>query len=265
MTRNGPLTLLFHTVFVLFMVAPLAMVVLVSFTDQAFLSLPTSWPSLRWYWAIADNPEFLRAFWISLYLGVLSASIAVALSVPAALAIARRQFPGREAISAFLLSPLLVPHVVLGVAFLRFFSEVGLSGTFIGLTLAHVLIIMPYALQLALASAYGMDASIENAATSLGARPFAVFRRITLPVMASGVAAGWILAFLHSFDELTMTVFIAAPGTTTLPVRLYLHIEETIDPLVASVSALLIFGALLLMGILEKLYGVDRILIGKGR
>lgn len=265
MSRNGSLALLFHTLFIAFMLAPLVLVCAVSFTDQAFLSLPSWPPSLRWYRALADNTDFIRAFWTSLWLGIASASIAVALSVPAALAIVRSGTATGGMVAATLMSPLLVPHVVLGVAFLRFFSGLGLSGTFLALAMAHVLIIMPYALQLVLASAYGMDARLGQAAASLGARPVAVFRRVTLPLLLPGIASGWLLAFLHSFDELTMTVFLASPGTTTLPVRIYLHIEETIDPLVTSVSALLIIVALAMMALLDRLYGLDRLLAGKGR
>jgi putative spermidine/putrescine transport system permease protein len=265
MTRNGPVALAFHAALILFMLLPLFLVCLVSFTDQAFLSLP-SWPlSLRWYRALANNDDFLRAFRTSLWLGLLSATITVALCVPAALAIARSGARGSGTVSAVLMSPLLVPHIVLGVAFLRFFSGLGLAGSFTALVVAHALIIMPYALQLVLAATFGMDARLEHAAASLGARPWTVARRITLPLLLPGIASGWLLAFLHSFDELTMTVFLASPGTTTLPVRLYLHIEETIDPLVTSASALLILGALVVMALLDRLYGLDRLLAGKGR
>ncbi|CAH0161518.1 ABC transporter permease [Roseomonas sp. CECT 9278] len=265
MIRNGPVALLFHAVFIGFMLAPLVLVCVVSFTDRAFLSLPSWPPSLRWYHALAENADFIRAFRTSLWLGLASATLAVVLSVPAAMAIARHPARGAEPVRAFLLSPLLVPHVVLGVAFLRFFSGAGINGTFVALLVAHVLIILPYALQLVLAAAYGVDPRLGQAAVSLGAQPLQVFRRVTLPLLMPGIASGWLLAFLHSFDELTMTVFLADPGTTTLPVRLYLHIEETIDPLVTAASSLLIIGALVLMALLDRLYGLDRLLAGKGR
>lgn len=265
MNRNGPLALVFHAAFILFMMLPLALVCLVSFTDKAYLSIPTTWPSLRWYEALSDNPEFLDAFWTSLYVGTGSATIALIISVPAAIALARWVFAGRSGIQAFLMSPLMIPHVVMGIAFLRFFSEIGLAGNFTGLVLSHVIMILPYGLQLAMASASNMDASVEDAAQTLGASRPVVLRRITLPLMLPGIVSGWILAFLHSFDELTMTVFIASPDTTTLPVRLYHHIEETIDPLVTSVSALLIVAAIALIAVIQWLYGLDRLLIGKGR
>ena len=123
---------------------------------------------------------------------------------------------------------------------------------------------MPYALRLVLAAASGLDRDAERAALSLGASSWTVFRRVTLPLILPGVAGGWVLSFITSFDEVTMTVFVASPSTTTLPVRMYHHIAQTIDPLLASVSAVLILGTLLLMVLLDRIYGLDKILIGKG-
>jgi putative spermidine/putrescine transport system permease protein len=265
MIRNGPLALFFHALFIGFIVAPLAIVCVVAFTPLGYISLPTDGLSLRWFAAILDNPRFVNAFWLSLALGLVSSLIATALALPAALAVARFRFPGRDAISAFLLSPLMIPHIVLGVAFLRFFSALNINGTFSGLVLAHVIVILPFALRLVLASATGMDPAVERAAVSLGASRFTVFRRITLPLILPGIVSGWLLAFITSFDELTMSVFIASPSTTTLPVRMFLHIQDTIDPLVASVSALMIAGTLLLMGVLDRIVGLERLFVGKGK
>ena len=265
MTRNGPLALAFHTAFVIFMLAPLAIVCAVAFTPEGYLSLPTNGFSLRWFRQILAYPEFIRAFRDSLWLAALSSTLAIALSVPAALAIARYRFPGREALTALFLSPLMVPHVVLGIAFLRFFTQVGLAGTFTGLVLSHVIVVTPFALRLVLASSYGIDARIEHAAESLGASPATVFRRVTLPLILPGVVSGWMLAFINSFDEVTMTVFVASPATVTLPVRMFLYIQDNIDPLIASVSACLIAFTAVMLLILDRLFGLDRLFVGAGK
>ncbi|WP_448203958.1 ABC transporter permease [Azospirillum sp. sgz302134] len=265
MNRNGPLSLVFHVLFLGFLLAPILIVCAVAFTSEGYLSLPTHGLSLRWFRAIADNPEFVRAFRDSLVVGALSSTFAVAFSIPAALAIARHRFPGREAVTALFLSPLMVPHIVLGIAFLRFFTQIGLGGTFAGLVLSHIVIILPFALRLILAASTGMDRSIENAASSLGASAWTTFRRVTLPLILPGVASGWVLAFINSFDEVTMTVFIASPETTTLPVRLFLYIQDNIDPLVAAVSAALIFMTVAAMLVLDRLYGLERLLVGRGQ
>ena len=265
MSRNGPLALAFHTLFVAFILAPILIVCAVAFTPEGFLSFPTRGLSLRWFRTILDYPEFLRAFRDSLWLAALSSTIAIALAVPAALGIVRHRFLGREAMTSLFMSPLMVPHVVLGIAFLRFFTQIGLSGTFLGLVLSHVVVILPFALRLVLAASYGMDQRIEHAAISLGAESATVFRRVTLPLILPGVVSGWMLAFINSFDEVTMTVFIASPSTTTLPVRMFLYIQDNIDPLVTSVSACLIAMTIVVMIVLDRLYGLDRLFLGGGK
>ena len=265
MSRNGAVALLFHALFVIFILAPIVIVCAVAFTPLGYLSLPTAGLSLRWFRAIAGNPEFVQAFWASLWLGLLSASLAVTFAVPCALAVARYRFPGRAGLLALLQSPLMIPPAVLGIAFLRFFTEIGLGGTFLGLVLSHVIIIMPFALRLVVAASAGMDPAIEHAAVSLGASSWRTLRRITLPLILPGIASGWVLAFITSFDEVTMTVFIASPRTTTLPVRLFLYIQDNIDPLVAAVSAALIGLTVLAMLLLDRLYGLERLLVGPGR
>ena len=125
MSRNGPVALAFHTLFVVFALGPILIVCAVAFTPLGYLSLPTHGLSLRWFRAIGGNPEFVDAFWASLWLGALSASLAILFTVPAALAIARYRFPGRNTLVTFLQSPLMIPPVVLGIAFLRFFTQIG--------------------------------------------------------------------------------------------------------------------------------------------
>ncbi len=265
MRRNGIPALIFHGLFIVFMLAPLLIVCVVAFTPEGYLSLPTRGPSLRWFKAIFDYPEFIRAFRDSLWLAALSSTIAIMLAVPAALAIARYRFPGREAITALFMSPLMVPHVVLGIAFLRFFTQIGISGSFVGLVLSHIIVIIPFALRLVLAASYGIDRRIEHAAISLGAGTTTVFRRVTLPLILPGVVSGWLLAAINSFDEVTMTVFIASPATVTLPVRMFLYIQDNIDPLIAAVSACLIAMTAILLFALDRLFGLDRLFVGSGK
>jgi len=264
MHKNNLLALAYHVLFIAFILAPLAVVVAVAFTDKGYISFPTDGLSLRWFRAIWDATEIKEAFWFSAQLGLVAATIAVVLAVPAALALTRFRFPGRDAIQAFFMSPLMIPQVVLGAAFLRFFNIAGLSGSFTWLMFTHVIVIMPYALRMMLSAATGMSRDIENAGLSLGASRATVFLRITVPMLMAGIAGGWMLSFIQSFDELTMTVFVATPGTMTLPVAMYNHIAHTIDPLVTSISAVLIAGTLVLMLLLDRLVGLEKVLVGKG-
>jgi putative spermidine/putrescine transport system permease protein len=221
--------------------------------------------SLRWFRAISGNPEFVSAFWASLQLGTLSATIAIIFTVPCALAVARYRFRGRDALVAFLQLPLMIPAAVLGIAFLRFFTEIGVSGTFLGLVLSHVIIVIPFCLRLVISASSGIDPRLEHAAISLGASWWTSFARVTLPLILPGIASGWVLAFITSFDEVTMTVFIASPQTTTLPVRLFLYIQDNVDPLVAAVSTALIGLTVVAMVLLDQLYGLERLLVGRGQ
>ncbi len=263
MTRIPRILLAFHTLFAIFMLAPLVMVVLVAFTDKGYIALPFDGASWRWFRAILDNSDFITAFQRSLVLAAGSATLAVLLAIPAGMAIAWHRFKGREALLGLLLSPLMVPPIVLGIAMLRFLTQIGGSGTMAGLIAAHTVIVMPYVLRLVVAAATGFDRSIAHAAESLGASPLTVFWRVELPSILPGVAGGWLIAFITSFDELSLTIFVASPSTQTLPVKMYAYIANTIDPLLASISAVLLALTLILMVLLERFFGLERVLGGK--
>ena len=263
MQKNGPLALIFNALVIAFMLAPLVIVCVVAFTPENTLSIPTTHLSLRWFKAVFAHSDFVQSFKNSLYLALLSATLATVIAVPAGLAIARHSFAGRDAHNGLFLSPLIIPHLVLGVALLRTFSLIGATGSFVWLALAHVVIITPYALRLVLASVAGSDRSAEQAALSLGASQATVFRRITLPMILPGVTGGWLLAFINSFDEVTMSIFVTAPSTVTLPVRMYMYATESIDPLMAAVSALMVAVTAVAMLVLDRVYGLDKILVGQ--
>jgi putative spermidine/putrescine transport system permease protein len=133
----------------------------------------------------------------------------------------------------------------------------------VALVLVHAITVVPYSLRLTLAAVIGLERDAETAARSLGASRAVAFRRIILPLILPGVAAGWVLAFIQSFDEVTMTIFVATPGTTTLPVALYNRISQLTDPVTTSVSTILILGTMAFMFILDRMVGLDRVLIGK--
>lgn len=262
MSKNGPIALIFNALVIVFMLAPLVIVCIVAFTPENTLSIPTTHFSLRWFKAIFAHPDFVQSFQNSLWLAFLSATLATVIAVPAGLAIGRYRFPGRDLLNGLFLSPLIIPHLVLGVALLHTFSLIGATGSFFWLTLAHVVIITPYSLRLVLASVEGADRSAELAAQSLGASHATVFWRITLAMILPGVTGGWLLAFINSFDEVTMSIFVTSPSTMTLPVRMYMYATESIDPMMAAVSALMVALTAVAMLMLDRVYGLDKILVG---
>jgi putative spermidine/putrescine transport system permease protein len=263
MQKNGIFALTFHTLVVTFMLAPLVVICLVAFTPENTLSLPTTQFSLRWFEAIFEFPDFVTSFVNSLWLAAIAATLSVAIAVPAGLAIDRHMFPGRAAINALFLAPLMIPHLVLGVAFLRLFALIGATGSFTWLAVTHIVVVTPYVLRLVLASLAGLDRSAEQAAETLGASAWTVFRRVTVPMILPGITGGWLLAFVNSFDELTMSIFVTSPQTITLPVRMYMYTTESIDPMMAAVSALTIVLTVAVMVILDRTYGLDRVLVGQ--
>lgn len=265
MKHVNPVLLAAHVLVVAFLIAPIVVVALVSFTPSQYLSLPTTQWSLRWYAALLHHGEFLSALRNSAVFAAVSSLVSTALCVPAAIALARQKFTGSGAITSMLLSPLMVPSIVLGIAFLKFLSVIGIGGTAFGLILCHCIIVTPYVLRLAMSSAASIDRNAELAAASLGAARWTIFRRVTLPLVMPGVISGWLIAFITSFDELTVTVFVASPSTTTLPVKLFNHITETTDPLAASVSGVIILLATLVMVVVDRLYGLETMFVGKSK
>ncbi|KQW67142.1 ABC transporter permease subunit [Ensifer sp. T173] len=264
MQRNGPVALVFHSLIVVFMLAPMVVVCLVAFTPENTLAMPWNGLSLRWFEAVFRHNDFMSSFGNSIRLALLSATISTLLAVPAALAITRYEFRGRDVLNALFLSPLIIPHLVLGVAFLRLFSLMSMTGSFTWLVATHAIIVTPYTLRLILASLTSMDRNAENAARTLGAAEWTVFKRITLPLLLPGISGGWLLAFINSFDELTMSIFVTSPSTVTLPVRMYMYASESIDPMMAAVSTLMIALATVTMIVLDRMFGLDRLLVGKG-
>jgi len=263
MTKNGPIALIFNALVIIFMLAPIVVVCLVAFTPEITLTLPTTSFSLRWFRAAFEHPDFLQSFWNSAKLAFASATLATVLAVPAAMAIVRYEFPGSGALQALFLSPLIIPHLILGVALLQLFTLVGGTGSFGWLILAHTLAITPYVMRLVMAALVGMDRSAEQAAHTLGASTATTFVRVTLPLIIPGITGGWLLAFINSFDEVTMSIFVTSPSTVTLPVRMYMYATESIDPLMAAVSALTVLMTIVVMVLIDRLYGLDRMLIGR--
>ncbi|WP_233234515.1 ABC transporter permease [Bordetella sp. LUAb4] len=263
MQKNGPFALAFNFLVVAFVLAPLVVVCLVAFTPASTLTIPTTQFSLRWFHAVFEHADFMQSFRNSLWLATLSATFSVCLAVPAAIAITRYRFPGRDLLNGLFLSPLMIPHLVLGVALLRFFALIGQTGSFAWLVVSHTVIVTPYVLRLVIGALVGFDRSIEHAALSLNASRATVFWRMTLPLIIPGISGGWLLAFINSFDELTMSVFITSPTTITLPVRMYMYATESVDPMMAAVSALVIALTALTMLLLDRVYGLDRVLVGQ--
>lgn len=252
------LFLLLVLVLFVFLLAPVILVFPMSFSAARILAWPPEGFSLRWYAAMFTEPGLMDAARNSLILGLVVTALALLLATPAALVLARRQFPGREAVMALLTAPLLLPTIVLGLAVLIVFVGYGLVGSWTGLVLGHLLVALPYALRVLSTSLATLPASVEEAAASLGAPPLAVFRRVTLPLMLPGVVATCAIVFLVSFDEVVISLFIVGPRLVTLPVALYRYVESRTDPLVAAVSSVLVLLTIAIVLVLDRAVGLRK-------
>ncbi|MCL2893189.1 ABC transporter permease [Brenneria tiliae] len=244
----------------LFLLAPIIVVLIISFDTRQYLSFPPesfSWGSYR---KVIDNAEFIAAFWRSLVIGVTVGTIAVIAGILLALAITRYRFRGRRLISFLVAAPFLVPHIVLAVGLMLVLAPLGLLDSYGGIILAHLGITIPYTVRTISMSLLAVDPRLEEAALIHGARPFRVFRCITLPLIRPGLIAGAVIAFLISFDEATLSLFIVSTHTSTLPTEIYRYLEYSTDPQIAALSVMLILISVLVVVILERLVGLRKAL-----
>jgi putative spermidine/putrescine transport system permease protein len=242
-----------------FVLSPIVVVLIASLTAADYTSFPPEGLSLRWYLAIPRHPEFLESLRISAVVALVAGALAAGLGTAAALALVRYRFRGRAAINALFLSPLMLPTVILGIALLQFYTLTGIARTPFSLVFGHLVITVPYVVRLVSASLAGMDESLERAAMNLGATPWQAFRRITLPLIRPGLAAGAAFAAIMSFDDVSIALFLAGPRSTTLPVRIFTYIEQTFDPLVTAVCAILIVLAAAAVVVIERAIGLGRL------
>jgi putative spermidine/putrescine transport system permease protein len=237
-------------------VVPLLLTLYLSLFDEKLILFPPRGYTLAWYPAIM--PNFGKAIVTSLELGTLAVAGSLALGVPAGISLARHRFRGRSAISMLLLAPLTVPGIALGlavfVALVALDEQLGsaLTGSMLGLVLAHITITTPWVVRLCLASLTNHDRVAEEAAASLGARPLTVIWRVTLPAMRAGIVAGALFAFVISFENLELALFLNSPGVTTLPVAVLQYLEYHIDPLVSAVAVAQIVAVAALLLALDR-------------
>lgn len=248
------------TLLYLFLLAPILVVVGISFDTQSSMAFPPKGFSLQWYEKVINNQVFITGFKVSVITAGGVALLALLVAVPVALAIARYEFRGRDTLAAFFLSPLLVPAIVLGLALLLVLAPLRITGTYAGLIVAHLGITIPYVIRTVSMSLLTLNRSCEEAARTLGASAWVAFRRVTLPLIAPGVLAGGVIAFLISFDEAVVSLFVVGPRATTLPVEIFHYVESRTDPQIAALSVVLIGISILFVVVIERVMGLKRVL-----
>src|SRR5215211_3273013 len=223
-----------------FLYLPIAILVIYSFNASRLVTVWGGW-STRWYAELLADNALLDAAWISLRVAVLSASVATVLGTLAAVALVRRgRFRGRVVFSAFTYAPIVMPEVITGLSLLLLFVALGLDRGFWTVTLAHTTVTMCFVTIVVQARLVSFDRSLEEAAVDLGATPVRAFFSVTLPLIAPAIAAGFLLAFTLSLDDLVIASFTSGPGATTLPMRIYSQVRLGVTPEINAASTLMI-------------------------
>jgi putative spermidine/putrescine transport system permease protein len=254
---------IFTGLVLLFLVAPILAIVPLSFNAEPYFSYPMPGLSLQWYQDFFGNPRWTGAFLLSLKLGITVTIAATALGTMAALGLARTHLPGRSVLLAVLLLPLIVPVIVVAVSDFMSFGYFGLIGTFAGLALAHTALAAPFVVIAVTSTLAGFDWTLQRAAQGLGAPPLTVFRKIILPLILPGVVTGALFAFVTSFDEVVVALFLSSAEQRTLPKQMFSGIREMISPTITAaatvqvaLSICLLIGVELLRRRSERLRGL---------
>jgi putative spermidine/putrescine transport system permease protein len=221
---------------VVFLVAPMLVIVPMSFSTSSILSWPPVGVSAQWYQKMVTDPQWSRGFVNSAQVALLTAVVAAGVGTLAALGIVRGRFPGRSVVNGLVLSPLIVPVVIVGIGFFSFYARLKLNGTPPGLVLAHAALALPFVIVNVGTALRTMDRNLEMAAANLGADPVQVFWRITFPIILPGVFAGALFAFITSWDEVVVSIFMTTARFRTLPVEMWEQVRQVVDPTVAAVA-----------------------------
>ena len=239
----------------LYLILPVLAIVPLSFSSSTFLVYPIPGWSLRWYQNLIASDEWRMAAKNSFIVAPSATVLATVLGTLAAIGLTKANFKGKALLMAILISPMIVPVVVVGVGMYLFFAPLGLANTYIGLIMAHASLGVPFVVTTVAATLQGFNYNLVRASLSLGANPVKTFFSITLPVIAPGVISGALFAFATSFDEVVVTLFLAGADQTTLPRQMFTGIRENISPTIAALATILIVFSTCLLLALEWLRG----------
>jgi putative spermidine/putrescine transport system permease protein len=241
-----------------FLLAPILIVIAVSFSPSAIFSFPPEGFSWRWYEAVGRSDTLLSSVWLSVQIAFLSTCISLLLGTLCAIAIVRRYVPGGAAIATFMASPLMLPGLVFGIAFLQAARSFGLWDSYTSLLIAHVVITMPFVMRTVLASLSLFDFTMIDAARMLGCSYWESLRKVLVPNILPGFVSGALFAFIASFDNYPVSIFLTDVRTKTLPIQLLNQVEMSPDPTVAAASSVLILATVVALIVCDRLVGLRR-------
>lgn len=237
----------FSVIIIAWLVLPTLVIIPISFNDAASLNFPPKGFSLRWYENFFTDPTWLKALGNTVQIALLTTVFATALGVLAALGLAKLKFRGKGILENYFLMPMIVPGIVIAIGLYSMFLKMGLLGTIPGFVFAHTVLALPLVIVNVMASLQGVDPRFEQASASLGAGKARTFFSITLPLIIPGVTAGALFAFVTSFDEIVLSLFIQNPFLQTLPVKIFTSMTQTTDPTVAAVAVITMLTSIVII------------------
>ena len=254
--RISPFLVAFATLVFVFLIAPLFIIIGASLSDTTFLAFPPRGLTLHWFWNIFEIEAFRSTAITSLELAVLGTALSLMIGIPAAYALNRYRVELPKWLSTVYVLPILVPEIVFGLSLMKSVS-VGLdTPIFLSLLIGHAVLVLPYSVRVVSASLASFDFSVEEAAISLGSPPLKTFFTVVLPNIRSGVIAAFILAFITSINDVSVSVFLTGPGISTLPIQILAYMQQFFDPTIASVSVLLMALTVAVMAVVEATLGL---------
>jgi putative spermidine/putrescine transport system permease protein len=236
----GRVSLAVATVVFAYLLFPILIVAPLSFSAGTYLGFPPPGFSLKWYANFFGRADWLGSAVLSLWIGGAVMALATVLGTPAALALVRGNFRGKGLVTAFIISPLIAPVIIVAIGVYFFYARIGLVGNPYALVVAHTCLAVPFVVINVSATLQGFDERLEHAAMNLGATPWGTFWQVTFPIIRPGVLAGAVLAFISSFDELVVALFVSGTSAVTLPRKMWESIRFEIDPTIAAVSTILV-------------------------
>lgn len=256
--RAAPLIYALTAVIMVFLMLPLILPIVLSVSDTPFVTFPPKGFTLAWYAKVLDEPDFTSSFRFSVMLSASAAIGAMLLGTPTAIGLVRLSFPGKAVVQGLVLSPLIFPTLVTGIALLRLFSSIGSQDAYLNLVIGHVLVTTPYVVRTVSASLVTVDPGLEEAARTLGADRLTAFWRVTRPQIMPGLIAGALFAFVTSFDNYAVSMWLFDASHVPLPMMMISLISRMFDPGIAAIASLMIFFSLFMVLLLEKIAGLRR-------
>ena len=256
--KNSKILMLILILMFVFLIGPFLVIIISSFSDDAVMRFPPRGFSLQWFKKVLSIEMFRTTFWMSLKVGIGATFTALLLGIPVAYANVRYRYPGKGVLELLFSSPAIVPGLVIGFSLLRFFIYVTQVPILMGLYLGHTAILFPYTVRVVSASLRNFDEGVEEAAVSLGSTPLHAFFAVVLPNIQAGIAAAFILAFITSFNNVPISLFLTGPGVATLPIQMLTYMEYYFDPTISALSSIIIVLTVIIVQTAEKLLGISK-------